>query len=115
MKPVSPEYFRAGRLAELWAAASTGLLLLLAVGLIAAGVHELSALAIVIGGAVLVDSILKGTVIRLLLNVTIVLALITAAVLVYEFFWYLALGGIARSALSCSCRTCGSSARTEVL
>jgi hypothetical protein len=95
VKPVSPEYFRASRLAELWAAASTGLLLILAAGLIAAGVHELSAVAIVIVGAVLVDSILQGTVIRLLLNVTIILALITAGVLVREFFWQLSLLTIA--------------------
>jgi hypothetical protein len=93
--PAPAEYFRSSRLAELWAAASTGLLLLLAVGLIAAGVHELSAVVIVVAGAVLVDSILQGTVVRLLLNLTIVLAVISALLLAYEFFWQFSLIAIA--------------------
>ncbi|MGE0057739.1 MAG: hypothetical protein AB7T32_07120 [Dehalococcoidia bacterium] len=91
VEPASAEYFRAGRLAELWAAASTGLLLLFAVALIVAGVHELSAVIIVVLGAVLVDSILTGTVIRFLLNLTITLAVISTVVLAYTFFWQLAL------------------------
>jgi hypothetical protein len=69
--------------------------LLLAVALIAAGVHEISAVVIVIAGAVLVDSILQGTVVRLLLNTTVVLAVIATAVLIYEFFWQFSLVAIA--------------------
>jgi hypothetical protein len=95
VEPVSAQYFRASRLAELWAAMSTGLLLLLAVGLIALGVHELSAVVIVIIGSVLVDSILRGTVVHLLLSVTILLAIACTAVLVYTFWWQLALFSIA--------------------
>jgi hypothetical protein len=88
---VSAQYFRSSRLAELWAAASTGLLLLLAIGLILAGVNKASAVVVVIIGAVLGDAILRGTVVGLLLNVTVLLAIATAVVLAYVFFWQLAL------------------------
>jgi hypothetical protein len=95
VEPASAEYFRSSRLAELWAAASTGLLLLVAVTLIVAGVNEISAAVIVVVGAILVDSILQGTVIRFLLNLTITLAVISTAVLVYTLFWQIALVAIA--------------------
>jgi hypothetical protein len=95
VEPVDPQYFRAGRLAELWAAGSTGLLLILAVGLIAAGLPEISALGIVVIGAVLVDSILRGKAVALMLSVTICLAVVTAVVLAITFFWQLSLALIA--------------------
>jgi hypothetical protein len=99
VEPASAEYFRSSRLAELWAAASTGLLLIVAVALVVAGVHELSAVVIVVAGAVLVDSILQGTVVRFLLNLTITLAVISTVVLAYTFFWQLLLVAIASTGL----------------
>jgi hypothetical protein len=93
--PAPAEYFHQGRVAEIWAFASTGLVLLVGVGLIVADGHRLSALALLVAGAILVDSILGGKLVRMLLNITILLAVATAGVLIYEFFWQLSLAGIA--------------------
>jgi hypothetical protein len=47
-----------------------------------------------------VDHILQGTVVRFLLDATIVLALLTALVLVYQFFWWLVLTALAVAGLA---------------
>ena len=93
-EPASAEYFRQGRLAELWAALSTGLILLAGAGLVALGFEEIGAALIILLGALLVDSILQRTVIRLLLNATIVLAVVAAGVMLYQFFWQIALATV---------------------
>ncbi len=93
--PEPAQTFREGRIAELWAALSIGLLFLLGAGLTAAGAPWFTALVLLIGGFVLVDHILRGTIIRFLLNASIFLALATAAILLYEFFWWIALAALA--------------------
>jgi hypothetical protein len=97
--PEPAQNFREGRVAELWAAASIGLLFVLAVIFIVLGTPWFSAFFILIGGSILVDNILRGTVVHFLLNAAIVLALITGLVLLYEFVWWVVLAGLAASGL----------------
>jgi hypothetical protein len=92
--PEPPEALRRGRIAELWAALTVGLLLVGAAGLVALGAKVGLIGALVLAG-VLVDSILRGTLVRFLLNATVVLAVVTAGVLFYEFWWQTMLAGIA--------------------
>jgi hypothetical protein len=100
MAPEPAQTFHEGRIAELWAAASIGLLLLVGAALLAIGAPWFTALILLIGGSVLVDHILRGTIVEFLLDVTIVLALVTAFVLVYELFWWLALAALAAAGLA---------------
>jgi hypothetical protein len=90
-QPESSQSFHEGRIAELWAAASIGLLFMLGAGLLLVGAPWFTALFFLIGGSMLVDAILRGTVVHALLNTTIVLAVITTGILVYETFWGLVL------------------------
>ncbi len=92
--PEPAEGLRRGRLAELWAALTVGLLLLGAAGLTYAGTTWTVIGALILAG-VLVDSILRGTLVNFLLNATIVLAVITAGVLFYEFWWQTLLAAMA--------------------
>lgn len=95
-EPAPPGAARRGRLAEFWATVSVGVLLLAAAAIIwFTSTDVVVGLIALLGGAVLVDNILRGTLRPLLLNVTIVLALITTGVLVYEFAWQIALGLLA--------------------
>ena len=63
--------------------------------IVALDYDPIGAVALLVAGAILVDSILQGTAVRLLLNTTIVLAVISVGVLVYEFFWQVALIAVA--------------------
>jgi hypothetical protein len=94
-RPEPPEEGRRGRLAEFWAAVSTGVLLLSAVALVVVGDRIIAGLVVLVITAVLVDSILRGTIVRLLLNVTIAAAVVTVGILIYDFFWQLTLAAIA--------------------
>jgi len=94
-RPAPPEEGRRGRLAEFWAAISTGALLLGAVALLVIGDRVITGLVMLVITAVLVDSILRGTIARLLLNVTIGAAVIALGILIFEFFWHLTLAAIA--------------------
>jgi hypothetical protein len=95
-RPAPPEEGRVGWLAEFWAAVSTAVLLLGAVALIAFGGSDaIAGLVMLLITAVLVDSILRGTIVRLLLNVTIAAAVIAAGILIFEFFWQVTLVAIA--------------------
>ena len=91
-EPQPPDDLRRSRFAETWAGLSIGVLLLGAVLVMFydAG-HWLIAIAILVGAVVLVENILRRTVTKLMLNATIVLALASAGVLIYEFFWELSL------------------------
>jgi hypothetical protein len=97
--PEPPQTFREGRIAELWAAGSIGFLLLFGSALIAVGAPWFTALFLLIAGAVLVDNILRGTAVHFLLSASIVLALITGLVLIYKFFWWIALAALAAAGL----------------
>ena len=96
MEPEPPGAARRSRLAELWAALSVGLLLLTGAALVTfTDTDTLASIGVLIAAAVFVDSILRGTLRTLLLNTTVVLAVITGAILIYEFAWQLALAGVA--------------------
>jgi hypothetical protein len=76
------------------------MLLLLGVALLATDITgPIAAVGLVIGTVLLVESILTGHLERLLLNVTIVLALLASLVLFYEFFWQISLIAVAALAI----------------
>ena len=56
-------------------------------------------MAILPGCALLVDGILRGHVVRLLLNTTVGLGVIAAFVLLYEFFWLFVIAGLAAAGI----------------
>jgi hypothetical protein len=93
-RPQSEDVVQQGRLAEGWAALSTGIVLLVFIGLILSGVAGwVAVLALVTGMFLLVEAILYRKLERLLLNVTVILAVLSTGVLVYEFFWYILVVG----------------------
>jgi hypothetical protein len=90
LAPQSEQELRQNMLAEMWAAISVGVLMLGIVAMVGLGVAGWTVTLVFIAGMVLVvESILRKRVIRLLVTVTIVLALVTGAILVYEFFWWM--------------------------
>jgi hypothetical protein len=97
--PEPAQAFREGRIAELWAAISIGSLFLLAALLLAINAPWITALILLVGGAVLVDHVLRGTIVPFLLSVTVVLALLSSIVMIYEAFWVLVLVGLASMGL----------------
>lgn len=91
-EPESRHELRRQRLADLWAAVSIGVLLLGGVAVFASGLFNWAVgLLLVFGTVIVVESVLRGTTERLLLNLTIVLAIACTAVLVYSFYWPLLL------------------------
>jgi hypothetical protein len=96
----APSTVRQGRVAELWAAASTGFFLLMGVFLLATNVTvPIVAIGLVLATVLLVENILTGHLERLLLNVTIVLAVPGSLVLIYEYFWQISVPAIAALAI----------------
>ncbi|MBA2452869.1 MAG: hypothetical protein H0V47_06835 [Chloroflexia bacterium] len=92
--PQSETVVQQGKLAEGWAALSIGLLLLFFVGLMLSGVASwIAVLALVTGMFFLVEAFLYRKLERLLLNATILLAVLATAVLIWEFFWYILVAG----------------------
>lgn len=86
--PTADEQFRAGRLAEIWAAASIGLLLVVMVGLFYFARHYLIfGISAMIALFAFVEATFRGRIVRMVMSVTIGLAVVAALVLVYEFFW----------------------------
>jgi hypothetical protein len=94
MTPQREREIRQNVLAETWAAISTGVLMIGVVAMVGLGIAGwMVTLAFIFGMVVLVESILRRRVINLLVNATIILALITSGVLIYEFFWQLIIIG----------------------
>lgn len=86
--PAEDARFRAGRLAEVWAAASIGLMLVVLVGLIYFARHFMVfGLSAMIALFVFVEATFRGRLVRTVTSVTIGLAVVAALVLIYEFFW----------------------------
>lgn len=100
-RPQSESVVRQGKLAEGWAALSTGVVLMAFVVMLAADLsNRWAVLGLIVALFLLVEAILYRKLERLLLNVTVILAVVTTGVLVYEFFWYiLAIGAIALAGL----------------
>lgn len=90
--PEPPQAARQSKVAELWAAVSVGLFMMAAAVLIMLDPGNVgSVLLLLVAGIVFVDSILRRTIIGLLLNFTVCLAALTAVVLIVEFAWQLAI------------------------
>lgn len=86
--PTADEQIRAGRLAEIWAAASIGLLLVVMVGLFYFARHYLIfGISALIALFAFVEATFRGRIVRMVTSVTIGLAVVAALVLLYEFFW----------------------------
>lgn len=64
---------------------------LLALALLATGSPWYAIIVLLLAGAVLVDSVLRGTLVSFASNLAIVLAVATSLILVYEVFWPLAI------------------------
>jgi len=87
-RPASGQNLRAGRLAELWAAGSIGLMLLaLVLLLLFRQEYLLHGLAAILGLFVFLEAAFRGRLTRLVTGVTLSLALVAALILLYEFFW----------------------------
>lgn len=86
--PARAAQYRAGRLAEVWAAASTGLMLVVVVGLIYFARHYVVfGLAAMIALFAFIEATFRGRIVRMVTSVTVGLAVVSALVLLYEFFW----------------------------
>lgn len=86
--PTPHAQFRAGRLAEIWAAASIGLMLVVLVGLIYFARHYVVfGLAAMIALFAFIEATFRGRIERMVTSVTIGLAVVAALVLMFEFFW----------------------------
>lgn len=88
MRPASAAKLRASRLAELWSAASVGLMLILLVVLLYFGRNfRIVGLVATIGVVTFIEASFRGQLINLVTRVTISLAIIATAILIYQFFW----------------------------
>ena len=88
-QPASETKLRASRLAEVWAAASVGVMLIvfLWLALYERGEYLVFALSGSIALFLFVEAGFRGRLIRLVTSATLGLAVVAALVLVYEFFW----------------------------
>jgi hypothetical protein len=83
-----------GRVLELWAALSIGLLLIgLVVALLAAPAYGVIAAIILIAAFVFIESVLRGTVVALVNTVSVALALIASVILAIHFWVPLVIAG----------------------
>ncbi len=88
LRPASAERLRASRLAEIWAAASVGLMLIILVILLYFGQHyRVIGLVAMITVVTFIEASFRGRLISLVTSVTIGLAVVATLVLLYEFFW----------------------------
>lgn len=86
--PTADEQFRAGRLAEVWAAASIGLMLVVFVALIYFARHfVIFGLAAMLSLFAFVEASFRGRIVRMVTSLTVGLAVVAALVLLFEFFW----------------------------
>ncbi|HUG13421.1 MAG TPA: hypothetical protein VMM78_00270 [Thermomicrobiales bacterium] len=91
-RPETPREFRIRTLAEAWSAVSIGLLLLGIALLVIPGIARWSvAFLAAVAVFVTVESLLHQRLLKLTLNVTIILAVITSGILLYEFFFEIAI------------------------
>jgi hypothetical protein len=94
-RPQPPLQHRYGRAVEAWAAISASVMLLVLVGLLYTGVVPWwAALALVIGGYVLVEAVFRRRLTDLLLRVTVALAIVGAIILAVAFAQELVIAAI---------------------
>lgn len=93
--PASDARLRFNRLAEVWAAISIGLMLVIFVGLVVfARRYLVFGLLTSLALFALIEAGFRGSLVRLVTGLTVTLSLIAALVIVYEFFWQLAILGV---------------------
>lgn len=86
--PTADEQFRAGRLAEIWAAASIGLMLVVIVALIYFARHfVIFGLAAMLSLFAFIEASFRGRIVRMVTSLTVGLAVVAALILLFEFFW----------------------------
>jgi hypothetical protein len=99
-RPVPPDETRYGMVVELWSAVSVGIILLLVAGLVFVRlVPWWAALLIGFGGYVLIEAAFRRRLTILLLRLTLVLAIVGAVILAWEFRTEIVLAAIAGLAL----------------
>jgi hypothetical protein len=92
-RPAPGKELRLGRLAEVWAAASVSVMLLVFVGLVLfAREHLALGLVAVFASFVFIESSFRGRLIRLITSVTIALAAVAALVVLSDYFWPIVVG-----------------------
>ncbi len=93
--PPQPPLGQQNRIAELWAAVSVGLLLLVFTVLLIFFPTQWFTWLILVGGIfVTIEATLRGWLANLLLNITITLAILTSIILVIDFWWVIVLIGL---------------------
>lgn len=91
--PTSATGLRLGRIAEIWAAASIGIVLLAFVGIVLfARQYLLVGVVSMFGIVAVVEAVFRGRLGWLLSRMTNALALLATLVLLYQFFWPLLIG-----------------------
>ena len=92
--PPQPPLDKQARLTELWSAVSGGLLLLmLTTLLVLVPSHWWTWLILVIAGFITIEATIRRRLVNLLLNVTIILAVVTGLILIIKFWWLVVLIG----------------------
>ena len=82
-----------GRVLELWAALSIGLLLIgLVVALLVAPAYGVIAAVLLIGAFIFIESVLRGTVVALVTTISVALALLASVILAIHFWVPLLIG-----------------------
>ena len=100
MHPMPPDATRYGRLVEVWSAVSIGVLLLAEVFMLATGIVPwYTALFIGVGGYFLVEAAFRRRLTQVLLRLTLLLAVITMAILAVTYATYIVIAAIAGLAL----------------
>jgi hypothetical protein len=85
MHPMPPESARYGRLVEFWSAISIGLLLLVEVGLLAAGVPVGLSLLLGVGGYGLIEAAFRRRLTIIILRLALLLAVLSLAILAVTY------------------------------
>lgn len=86
--PASDDELRLSRFAEMWAAISIGLMMVGFVGLVLfSRQHLILGLVVMVSLIVFIESNFRGQLSRLIASVTIGLTIVSALVILFEFFW----------------------------
>jgi hypothetical protein len=95
-QPASETKLRASRLAEMWAAASVGLMLIVFVllAMYERGEYLTFALAAAIALFLFVEAGFRGRLTNFVTSATIGLAVVAALVIIYEFFWQIVVAAV---------------------
>lgn len=98
-RPIDETERRMGRLADLWAASSIGLLLILLLVIFYSPQSALLTSVVLIGSFLVIDAAFRRWLTGLLTAVTVLLALVAAGILLVEFLRPIAIGAVALLAL----------------